>query len=63
MSAAFTPFNGIRKVEMFRLDDDNEKLLYEKLLNDPDVTIIKEEFVYGGREHSIPITTIWYEKL
>lgn len=59
--AIYTAYNGKRKVETYRLDDDGEKLLYEDLINKPDITIIKEEFVYGGREHTIPLVTIWYE--
>lgn len=37
---------GIKKVDVFDLKIDHEKKAYEDLMNNPNVSIIREEFSY-----------------
>ncbi len=50
--------DGIKKVEVFDLKMDTEKKQYENLMNNPDATIIKEEFSYV--KTGDPKITVWY---
>jgi hypothetical protein len=62
MPSIYSPYNGVRKIETFYLGQSGDKCLYENLLNDPKITVIKEEFIYAGREKDNPVITIWYEE-
>lgn len=42
-----------KSVEKFILDKPEEKMLYETLLNDPDVYIIKDQFAYDKTGRAI----------
>jgi len=48
--------DGTIKVAKFCLEDENDKQLYEKVLNDPSCDVIRDEFTYdkAGR----PLITI-----
>lgn len=58
----FNPYEGEKKVDVFQLNHPTEKVLYEAILNNPNCTIIKEEFGYVGPSKSIPVVTVWYEE-
>lgn len=60
MNSIYSPYDGKKCVKAFELTEGEDKILYESLINDPGVTVIKEEFTYAGREHNIPIVTVWY---
>lgn len=51
----------MRKLAVFELEDSADCYRYESLLNDPTVTIIKEEFAYI-KMSGAPKITVWYEK-
>jgi hypothetical protein len=50
--------DGTKKVDVFDLKMDNEKKDYEDLMNNPDATIVKEEFAYVKTGN--PAITVWY---
>ncbi len=50
--------DGTKKVDVFDLKMDNEKKAYEDLMNNPDVTIVKDEFSYV--KTGDPKITVWY---
>lgn len=50
--------DGLQRVKKFSLDDDGDKWEYEKILNDPNCKITRDEFTYdkmGGA-----LITIWF---
>jgi hypothetical protein len=49
----------VKKVEVLNLSDAGDKCIYEALLNNANVTIIKEEFTYD--KMSKALITVWYE--
>lgn len=49
----------LRKVEVYELNEVRDKQAYTNLLNNTNVTIIKEEFAY--MKDSTPKITVWYE--
>ena len=50
--------DGTKKVDVFDLKIDHEKEKYENLMNNPDVSIVKEEFSYV--KTGDPKITVWY---
>jgi hypothetical protein len=51
----------MKKVEVYELKDPADKKLYETLLNDPTVEIIKDVFAYD--RNGVPKITVWFEKI
>jgi hypothetical protein len=50
--------DGTKKVDVFDLKIEKEKKEYENLMNDPRVSITKEEFAYVKTGN--PAITVWY---
>ena len=48
-----------KKVEVFILSDGGDRILYESIMNNPKITIYKEEFAYDRNGQAI--ITVWYE--
>ena len=50
----------LKRVRKFILDDSEDRERYEKIINDPQYNIIREEFAYDKLGRAI--ITIWYEE-
>ena len=50
--------DGIKKVDVYDLKVDHDKKAYENLMNNPNVSIVKEEFSYI--KTGDPKITVWY---
>jgi hypothetical protein len=50
----------MKRVEKFNLDDLEEKAAYEELLNDSEVIITREEFMYTKNAAAAPLITVWW---
>ena len=50
----------MKRVDKFNLDIPEEKAQYETLLNDPEVVIVREEFMYTKNAAASPLITVWW---
>ncbi len=50
----------MQKVRKFNLDNPEDLAEYERLLNAPEVVIIRDEFLYTKNAASQPIITVWW---
>ena len=50
----------MKRVDKFNLDIPEEKARYEELLNDPEVIITREEFMYTKNAAACPMITVWW---
>lgn len=48
----------MKKVKIFFLENDAERVLYEALVNDPEVKVLEEKFAYVGKGY--PKVTVFY---
>ncbi len=49
---------GKKKVEVFLLSSESDRTVYEDLLNNDKILILREEFVYN--KNGNPVITVWY---
>jgi hypothetical protein len=51
-----------KHVKKFNLDNDDDRALYEMLLNNNNATILKEEFTYDKTQGNKALITVWWEE-
>lgn len=51
-----------KRVRKFDIDDEKDRTLYERLMNDPNVTILKELSSYDKTRENKMLITVWWEE-
>lgn len=51
-----------KRVKKFVLDDESDREEYEGLLNDENVKIIRDEFMYDKSRNNQALVTVWWEE-